>query len=81
MLPDTKLTAVSLEFGTRSAVKVFWSLRTENYFYHLGNKNSLEYQKAKLKLLRAFYPQETKWKTIVWVQGKELVGSALKNIE
>jgi len=39
MLPDTEVTAVGLEFGTFSALKVFWALRAENWLHNNGADN------------------------------------------
>ncbi len=41
MLPNVEeVTAVSLEFGTLSAMKVFWALRAENWLHHHGGKRT-----------------------------------------
>ncbi len=77
MLPDTEVTAVSLEFGTLPAMKVFWALRAENWLHHHGGKGHSDAKRIKDDLLRAFYPDSEGWKSQVWEQGKEVVEQAL----
>ncbi len=77
MLPNAEVTAVSLEFGTLPAMKVFWALRAENWLHHHGGKGHPDAKRIKDDLLRAFYPDKDDWKSQVWKQGKEVVEQAL----
>jgi hypothetical protein len=78
MVPNpVETVAVSLEFGTYSPRKVFWALRAENWLHHHGNFNHQNAKEIKDNLLRAFYPEEDKWKSQVWKHGKEVVEQAL----
>jgi len=81
MSPDTEVTAVSLEFGTVAALKVFWALREENWLHNYGAKEYLSRGKIKTKLLRVFYPDDDTWKLKVWKQGKEVVEQALDHLQ
>jgi len=81
MLTNTEVTAVSLEFGTYSPMKVFWALRSENWLHHHGKMEHPESKEIKAKLLRVFYPDEDQWKLQVWKQGKEVVEQALNNLK
>ena len=80
MLPNTEVTAVSLEFGTISSLKVFWVLRAENWLYNHGDKNHPNAEKIKVDLLRAFYPDADEWKLKVWDQGKDIVIEVLRQL-
>jgi len=80
MLPNTEVTAVSLEYGTFSPMEVFKTLRLENWLYHYGEENHPKAQKIKAELLRVFYPNSNEWKLQVWQQGKEIVDQALLSI-
>ena len=80
MLPNVEVTAVSLEFGTLPAMKVFWALRAENWLHHHGGKGYPDAKRIKDNLLRAFYPDKDDWKFQVWKQGKEVVEQALVKI-
>jgi Protein of unknown function (DUF2817) len=77
MLPNSEVTAVSLEFGTVPAIEAFWALRAENWLHHHGNKKHPDAKEIKTTLLRAFYPEADDWKLKVWKQGKEIVEQAL----
>lgn len=77
ILPEAEVTAVSLEFGTYSAAKVFWALRTENWLHHYGGGDHPESMKIKARLLEAFYPSDDKWKALVWKQGRKVIDQGL----
>jgi len=81
MGPNAEVTAVSLEFGTYSALKVFWALRAENWLHSYGVEDYPERNRIKSKLLRAFYPDDDTWKIKVWQQGKEVVELAIKHMQ
>ncbi|GAF71392.1 unnamed protein product, partial [marine sediment metagenome] len=81
MLPNSEVTAVSLEFGTVPAMKVFWALRAENWLHHHGGKGYPNAKRIKDDLLRAFYPDTEDWKSQVWKQGKEVVEQALVHLQ
>jgi len=80
MLPNAEVTAVSLEFGTISTMKVFWALRAENWLYHHGGKNHPKAENIKIDLLRAFYPDADEWKLQVWKQGRDIVKQVLRQL-
>ena len=77
MLPGVEVTAVSLEFGTVSATKVFRALRAENWLHHYGGSGYPGAEKIKDNLLRAFYPDDPEWKSKVWQQGRGVVEQVL----
>jgi len=80
MLPNTEITAVSLEYGTFPPMKVFKALRLENWLHHYCEENHPKAQKIKAELLKVFYPNTEDWKLQVWQQGKEIVDQALLSI-
>ena len=80
MLPDAEVTAISLEFGTFSPVKVFWALRAENWLHHYGGNDHPDAKKIKAELLRMFYPDGDDWKNFVWSQGKEVAERTLSEL-
>ena len=81
MLPDAEVTSVSLEFGTYSALKVLWALRTENWLHNYSAEDYPDRKRIKTKLLRAFYPDDDTWRIKVWQQGKEVVEQALGHLQ
>jgi len=80
ILPSKEVTAVTLEFGTVSAFKVFWALRAENWLYHHGELNHPDADNIKTDLLHAFYPDDDDWKHQVWSQGKDAVIKVLQQL-
>jgi hypothetical protein len=80
MLPDAQVTAVSLEFGTYSAARVFWALRTENWLHHHGGAKHPNARKIKSGLLETFYPAGDEWAAQVWSQGREVIVQALAGL-
>jgi len=77
---DTDITTVSIEFGTLSSIRVFWALRNENWFHHRGGTDHPRGDRIKEDLLRAFYPDDVKWKYEVWIQGEKAVNQALNHL-
>jgi hypothetical protein len=73
MLPNSTVTAVSLEFGTLSRKEVLWALREENWLYHHGSSEHQEFEKIKNNLVQAFYPDDKEWRQKVWLKGKQIV--------
>ena len=78
ILPDADVTAVGLEFGTVSRMKVFNALRAENQFYHNGSGNKDEGDSIKQQLKGAFYPDQEGWKTMVLKRGKNALDQVFK---
>lgn len=77
MLPESEVTAVSLEFGTRPGMDVFRAVRAENWLHHHGGGDHAKAENIKTCLLRAFHPDSDEWEASVWNQGKEVVEQAL----
>ena len=77
MLPETTVTAVTLEFGTFSSINVFRALRAENWLYHHGNGVHHQAQEIKTCLLRTYSPESEKWRWSVWNNGRRIVARAL----
>ncbi len=80
MLPNTEVTAVSLEFGTLPPMEVFKALRAENWLHHNGGPDHPKARQLKTCLLRAFHPDDKEWQATVWDEGKQIVELALTNL-
>lgn len=80
MLPDSEVTAVSLEFGTLSSKDVLWALRSENWLHHQSSEHP-DSKRIKNNLLRAFYPDDKEWKFTVWQKGKNAVEEVLSQLQ
>jgi hypothetical protein len=77
MLPQANVTAVSLEFGTFPARKVFWTMRAENWLHHHADEGHSEWKRIKSNLLQVFYPRDNTWEQAVWEKGKRVSEKAL----
>jgi len=80
MLPDTEITAVSLEFGTVEPKRVFFALRAENWLHHHGSSDLPRAKEIKDDLLRVFYPEQDDWRIQVWEQGKTVTRQVLQQL-
>ena len=79
LLPEAEVTAVTVDFGTSSAIKVFLAMRDENWLYYHGNPSTSRGKKLKTALRRAFYPEDDGWKQMVWSGAKQVVYQAIEN--
>lgn len=77
MLPNSEVTAVSLEFGTVPPMEIFKVLRAENWLHHHGGSGYAKAREIKARLLRAFYPDDKDWKKSIWTKGKDVVERAV----
>ena len=80
MLPDTEVTAISLEFGTVPLMQAFKTIRSENWLHHHGGKKHPRARELKTCMLRAFHPDAEEWEAAVWKQGKQAINLALVNL-
>jgi len=80
LVPGTELTFAALEVGTRPTREVFHALRKDNWLHRFadGRHRHKDAEAIRLELRDAFFPDEPKWKTMVWRHAREVVGSALE---
>ena len=79
-LPDSEVTAGSLEFGTLPSKSVLSALIAENWLHHHGDSNDSRSASIKAELRRAFYTETDEWKTAVWEQGRQVISQALTGL-
>ncbi len=80
MLPRSEVTAVSLEFGTLSLVKVLRAMQAENWLHHHGARDHPRANAIKTEMRRAFYPDNKDWKSLVWKGANEVVDQAIAGL-
>ncbi len=80
MLPRSEVTAVSLEFGTLSLVKVLRAMQAENWLHHHGARDHPRANVIKTEMRRAFYPDNKDWKSLVWKGANEVVDQAIAGL-
>jgi hypothetical protein len=78
LLTKAEVTAVTVDFGTSSAVKVFLAMRNENWLHYLGNPSTSRGKRIKAALRRAFCPEDDGWKQMVWSGAKRVVHQAIE---
>jgi hypothetical protein len=81
MLPDSEVTAVSMEFETLSRKEVFLALRSENWLHHHAGSEHPNREQIKNDLLQAFYPDDKEWKLDVWRQSREIVEKVIDQLQ
>jgi len=79
LLSEAEVTAVTVEFGTVSAIKVFLAMRDENWLHYHGNPSTSSGKRIKAALWRAFYPEDDGWKQMIWSGAKQVVYQAIEN--
>jgi len=80
LVPRTQLTFAALEVGTRPTREVFHALRRDNWLHCFADKRHRhgDADAIRLELRDAFFPDEPKWKSMVWRHAKEVVNTALE---
>lgn len=81
LLPNSEVTATSLEYGTIPSINVFQALRLENWLHHQSGIDNPDFDKIKTQLLHAFYPEQDDWKHSVWKIGKDVIYKAISYLK
>jgi len=79
-LPDTQVTAASLEFGTCGPLHVFLALQAENWLHHYGSAENPKADSIKAALKRAFFPDTDTWNSAIHAQAEDVVYQALEGM-
>jgi hypothetical protein len=79
LLPEAEVTAVTVDFGTSSATKVFVAMRDENWLHYHGYPSTSRGKRIKATHRRTFYPEEDDWKQMVWSGAKQIVFQVIEN--
>jgi hypothetical protein len=80
LLPKAEVTAVTVDFGTSSAIRVFLAMRDENWLHYHGNPSTSRGKRIKAALRRAFCPEDGGWKQMVWSGATQVVHQAIEKI-
>ncbi|MCG3173924.1 MAG: hypothetical protein GMKNLPBB_02136 [Myxococcota bacterium] len=75
--PESELTFLSPEFGTREMHVVFQALRADNWAHRRAIPFSGPWNAAKTDIRDAFYPDSAEWRARVLDQGLSVIQSAL----
>ena len=80
MLPETEITAASLEFGTYPPMEVFRAMRAENWLHYYASASHPQAEQIKTRFRRVFYPDTDDWKAMIWEQAREVAVQALDGL-
>jgi hypothetical protein len=78
LLPKAQVTAVTVDFGTGSAIKVFLAMRDENWLYYHGNLSTSRAKRIRAALRSTFCPENDGWRQMVWSGGEQVVQKAIE---
>ncbi|MFQ5790892.1 MAG: DUF2817 domain-containing protein, partial [Acidobacteriota bacterium] len=73
VLPESEVTAVSLEFGTYDELQVFFAMQAENWLHNHSSPQDPRWERIKRELRRVFYPDTDDWKQMVWEHSNQVV--------
>lgn len=76
-LNNSRVYALTLEFGTFGPLRVLRALRRENWLRHHGNDRVLA-REVKAELRQCFCPRETRWRHAVLSKGMGVLQQALR---
>ena len=80
-LPETALSFIALEYGTRDINTVLSALRGDNWLYHKGDLETDLGRQIKRDIRDAFYPEEDDWKQQVWTRAREIAELAIEGLK
>lgn len=81
VIPDSRFTIISLEYGTRPVPQAIDALRADNWLHlHEHEVTEEQHKLIKAQIRDAFYVEESKWKSMIWERFVELFGRAADNI-
>ncbi len=79
-VPQARITAIALEYGTLPSSEVRLSLRADNWLHLHGEPDSAKGRAIKEQIRAAFYQDQDDWKEMVWERGIESQRLALAGL-
>ena len=79
-VPEAKVTAIALEYGTLPSPEVRLALRADNWLHLHGELESAKGQAIKAQIRAAFYQDQDDWKDMIWERGVESQRMALAGL-
>jgi hypothetical protein len=80
LLPQSQVTMIALEYGTRSTLEVFEALRADNWLHTKGDPHGPKAAAIKAQIRDAFFPDRDDWKTMVWQRGETVLAQAIQGL-
>ena len=75
-LPRAKVRPVTIEYGTYPVPEVLAALIADNWLHLRGRLDSDRGRAAKAAIRRAFYPDESDWKEMVFLRARQVMRRA-----
>lgn len=79
-LPDTTITGITLEYGTVPVPDMIDAVRADNWLHVHGKLDSDQGRKIKSEIRYTFYPDEKKWKEMVFDRAVDVLGRAMTGL-
>ncbi len=79
-LPDVPITGITLEYGTVPSEAMIDSVRADNWLHIHGKLDSDLGRRIKKDIRYTFYPDEKKWKEMVFDRAVDVLGRTMKGL-
>ncbi len=81
MLPDARVTAVTVEFGTYPLQDVLRALRADNWLHLRGDLDSQLGRRLKAEIRELFYPDSDDWKELISLRTRQILNRAVRGLK
>lgn len=79
-LPHTPVTGITLEYGTVPLEPMIDAIRADNWLHVHGKLDSELGRKIKSEIRYTFYPDEKKWKEMIFARAVDVLDRAMKGL-
>jgi hypothetical protein len=79
-LPGAEVTGITLEYGTLPVEQMIDSVRADNWLHVHGKLDSDLGRRIKKEIRHMFYPDERRWKEMVFERAVDVYGRALRGL-
>ena len=79
-LPRAKVRAITIEYGTYPVQEVLDALVEDNWLHLRGRIDSDLGRSIKSRIRRAFYPDESDWKELVFLRARQILRRAVAGV-
>lgn len=80
LLPNTRITAGGIEYGTHDVNSVLKSIRADNWLWCHGDPNSEQGKEVRAFIREMFYPAIFEWKIMVLSRSNDVIRQALAGL-
>jgi hypothetical protein len=80
LVPDARVTAEILEFGTLDPAEIGETFNANHHFHMFGDPLSPSGRAWGARYRHYCYPEETRWKEKVWANGERVIKTTLEGL-